>query len=525
MSGPTSRDGAQPSLGRVGGAYGADPQIEAVRRLRLLTVAASVAPAVAVLVMLALSPKGSPIHEARGLTVTVMCTLVGLSLVVRHLLGRADLGVGLRLDIGFGYEVVLAFLVATLRHSFPWAPGDGFREVSPVAIVILLFAALIPNPPRRTLLASMSAALMEPAALGVAVARGLPAPTWAQVAAIAFGPIAVAVAATFVSQVVYGLVKSVDAARRMGSYRLVERLGKGGMGEVWKAEHDLLARPAAIKLIEPAKDQGGADVVRFEREAQATALLRSPHTIQVYDFGVSQEGTFYYVMELIEGVDLERLVRDEGPLPQARVLHLLRQVCKSLDEAHDRGLCHRDIKPANLLVSVYGRERDFVKVLDFGLVKAAAEPGLAEPGAPLTKANAVLGTPPYMAPEMVLTGTVDARADLYALGCVAFWLLTGRLVFLGETPLKVLLQHVHDPPPPASAHAPGPVDPGLDRLILDCLAKDPAERPASAEVIEARIRALQEDHPWTPEDAERWWRDRRRSSARSLETAPTEIGP
>ncbi len=500
-----------------------DPQLEAVRRLRLLASVASIAPAISLLTMLIFSPNGSPIREARALTLTVVGSLIGLSLLIRHVLGRETLSVGARLDIGFGYEVVIAFLLATMRHSLPWAPGDGFRELSPVALVIVLFAALVPNPPLRTLLASVCSALMEPVGLVISIVRGNPVPEIAQMFAIVVGPLAAAVAATLVSRVVYGLARSVDAARRMGSYRLVELLGKGGMGEVWKAEHDLLARPAAVKLIQGA-DQSSADLARFEREAQAIATLRSPHTIQLYDFGVSDGRTFYYVMELLDGVDLERLVGEHGALTPARAVHILRQVCRSLDEAHHRGLVHRDIKPANILVCEYGRERDFVKVLDFGLVKSAKEEPASSPAALVTRANTVIGTPAYMAPEMVLTGTVDARADLYALGCVALWLLTARTVFQGDVLVKLAVQHVHDAPDAPSAHAPGAIPAELDRLVLDCLEKDPAKRPASADEIERRLAAIPLERAWTAEDAERWWLEHARARRERLEVAPTEAG-
>ncbi|NUO51130.1 MAG: serine/threonine protein kinase, partial [Polyangiaceae bacterium] len=417
-----------------------DPQREAVRRLRLLSLAATIVPSLFLVFVSILSPVGSPIREARALTLTVIGSAVLLSVGVNFALSRESISLPRRLDIGFGYEVGIALLLATMRHSIPWAPGDGFREVSPVAILILLFAALIPNPPRRTLLVSLLAASMEPVGLAISIARGNPVPAPAQIMAICAGPLFTAIVSAFISRVIYGLARSVDAARRMGSYRLVALLGKGGMGEVWRGEHDLLARPAAIKLIRPNEGRASThELKRFEREAQATATLRSPHTIQLYDFGVAEGGTFYYVMELLDGVDLDRLVRETGPMPAARVIHVMRQVCKSLNEAHSLGLVHRDVKPANIFLCRYAEEQDFVKVLDFGLVKSVDKGETkAEPG--MTNANAVLGTPTYMAPEMVLGGTVDARADIYALGCVAYWLLTGRLVFEADSVVKVLVQ-------------------------------------------------------------------------------------
>ena len=232
----------------------------------------------------------------------------------------------------------------------------------------------------------------------------------------------------------------------MGSYHLEDLLGKGGMGEVWKATHRFLARSAAVKLIMPsalgAKDEAAAQVTlrRFEREAQTTASLRSPHTIELYDFGVSRDGTFYYVMELLDGLDLQTLVAKHGPQPPERVVFLLRQACHSLYEAHKAGLVHRDIKPANIFMCRYGTDLDFVKVLDFGIVKREQMAGKEE--AQLTAVGMISGTPAYLAPEMALAeGPTDGRADLYALGCVGYWLLTGQLVFDKANAMAMVVAH------------------------------------------------------------------------------------
>ena len=486
---------------------GGDPKREAVRRLRILCTFSSVAPLIGMVLMIIFTPEGSPIRASRELYLASIVGIVALSIAVNHVLGRQDIPLARRLDIGFGYQVMGALGVATMRHIVPWAPGDGFREVSPVAILIVLFAALIPNVPRRTFFASLCAAAMEPVGLGISLAMGNPTPSPAQIFAICIGPLAAVAAATIISQVVYGLAQDVEAARRLGSYRLVSKLGAGGMGEVWRAEHDLLARPAAVKLIQPKGDGDGktSDLSRFEREAQATALLQSPHTVQLYDFGSSDDGTFYYVMELLDGVDLEQLVRETGPLPPARAVHVLVQVCKSLDEAHAHGLVHRDVKPANVLLCRYGRELDFAKVLDFGLVKPAHDKDKQGFGATVTAANAIVGTPAYMAPEMVLSGEVDHRADVYSLGCVAYWLLTGRLVFEGDSLVKLAVQHLHDAPRPPSELCDHELPPALEQLILDCLAKDPVKRPASVEEIERRLLVIAAACPWSQDDARAFW--------------------
>jgi serine/threonine protein kinase len=324
------------------------------------------------------------------------------------------------------------------------------------------------------------------------------------------------------ARVVYSLGKAVTEARELGSYRLVERLGQGGMGEVWRAKHRLLARPAAIKLIRasaPGTVGQEEALRRFEREAQVTAGLSSPHTVQLFDFGVADDGGFYYVMELLNGLDLEKLVQRYGPVPAERAIYLLRQVCQSLAEAESYGLVHRDIKPANLFVCRYGGEYDFVKVLDFGIAKAA--PDMMQTGAiGLTQGNILQGTPAYIAPEQVLNGSsVDSRADIYATGCVGHFLLTGKPVFSGETPMAVVVQHAHSQAPPPSASSELPIPPALDQLILECLAKSPADRPQSARELSWRLGVIDGVTPWTEDRARQWWETHQpaeKGSTRSL---------
>ncbi|HEU4954480.1 MAG TPA: protein kinase, partial [Gemmatimonadales bacterium] len=267
------------------------------------------------------------------------------------------------------------------------------------------------------------------------------------------------IVATIVSRVLYGLRRQVAEASELGQYLLEEKIGGGGMGEVWRARHRLLIRPAAIKVIRQQAVPGmAADpellMRRFEREARATAALTSPHTVQLYDFGVAEDGRLYYVMELLDGLDLDTMVREEGPVPAERVVHLLRQVCAALQDAHTNGLVHRDIKPANIVVSRGGTTTyDFVKVLDFGLVKLDS-PGRAggADAVKLSTEDSWSGTPGYMAPEVVMGATeTDHRVDIYALGCVAYWLLTGKLVFEGENAMQVMMQHATAEPRRPSA--------------------------------------------------------------------------
>jgi serine/threonine-protein kinase len=312
------------------------------------------------------------------------------------------------------------------------------------------------------------------------------------------------------ARVVYTMGREVSRARELGSYRLEEKLGQGGMGEVWRARHRMLARPAAIKVIRPSLTQDGRAgpsselLQRFEREAQVIASLRSPHTVELFDFGVANDGTFYYVMELLEGLDADTLVRRFGPLPADRAVYLLRQVCHSLSEAESRGLVHRDIKPANIFLCRYGEEYDFAKVLDFGLVKAFDEP--PDGAAGLTRENAVHGTPAFIAPEQALgRSTLDGRVDIYATGCVAYWLLTGKLVFEADTLMGVLMHHVHTQPIAPSARSELPIPAALDSLVLSCLAKDPADRPQSARELTVRLSEVESVGEWCQERARQWW--------------------
>ena len=281
------------------------------------------------------------------------------------------------------------------------------------------------------------------------------------------------------------------------------------MGEVWRAQHRLLARPAAVKLMRPEVLGGSSPErqselhARFEREAQATASLRSPHTIELYDFGIADDGSLFYVMELLEGFDLETLVEQFGPMSAERAVHLLGQVCHSLAEAHAAGLIHRDIKPANVFVCRYGRDLDFVKVLDFGLVKPQYERPSAARQA--TTNHVLAGTPAFMSPEQALDQPLDPRSDIYAVGCLAYWLITGQLVFTGRTVIETILQHKEGKPVPPSQRSELEIPEALDELILACLEKIPENRPQTADTVAARLMAIGTTAVWTPEHAGQWW--------------------
>ena len=298
----------------------------------------------------------------------------------------------------------------------------------------------------------------------------------------------------------------LDNGLRVGSYSLIERLGSGGMGEVWLARHQLLARPAAVKIVRDATAGIAGDAhalrQRFAREAEATAALQSPHTVQLFDFGTTDTGSFYYVMERLRGMDLQRMVERHGAVRPERAVFLLKQACLSLTEAHALGLVHRDIKPANLFVCRLGAQYDFLKVLDFGVVSRRS----GEAMAPITMTGVVLGTPAFLAPELVTAqASFDGRADIYALGCVAFWLLTGRPPFDDGDAMSILMQHSTRPPAPPSTLASHPIAPALDAIVLECLSKDPAGRPAGAGVLLERLEALDLGRQWDQRAAREWW--------------------
>jgi hypothetical protein len=417
--------------------------------------------------------------------------------------------------------MAVSFLVVSsagiAAHAWGWEQ-DPQIGISWVGVWLVAYPGVVTLPPRQLLIGAL---LSWAVLVGIAVASllvhgtpaGFPGSPTLRLIQLALPVLICAGIAYAISYRVFSMARDVSKARRLGSYQLSDRIGAGGMGEVWKANHRLLARPAAVKLIRPESLAPGGStgdaralLRRFEREAQVTALLTSPHSIVLYDFGIGEDGVFYYVMELLEGRDLKTLVRESGPIPAERAIHFLRAACDSLADAHDRGLIHRDIKPANLFTCRRGRDFDFIKVLDFGLVKNVRDP--ADGITQLTGTGMTSGTPGFMAPEMV-TGEapVDGRADIYALGCVAYWLLTGQLVFEGNTPMGVLIQHVKEEPPALSSRTELRVPPRLERLIHACLAKSPDDRPASADEVGQELAAIAAELPgWTRERAESWWR-------------------
>jgi eukaryotic-like serine/threonine-protein kinase len=299
------------------------------------------------------------------------------------------------------------------------------------------------------------------------------------------------------------LRREVYEAREIGQYRLIEPLGAGAMGEVYLAEHRMLKRPCAIKLIHPERAGDPQVLARFEREVRMTARLSHWNTVEVFDFGRTDDGSFYYVMEYLPGLSLEALLQRHGPLSAERVVHLVRQVCQGLREAHAIGLIHRDIKPGNVFAAQRGGLYDVAKLLDFGLVKPMAE----NPSARLTQEGGISGTPLFMSPEQARgRSDVDARSDIYSLGAVAYALLTGRPPFDGSNPMDVLVAHIHEDVVPPSQHQPDvPAD--LEGIILRCLAKRPEHRFQDVDGLEQALSECVAANQWTQSHAARWWRE------------------
>jgi serine/threonine-protein kinase len=450
----------------------------------------------------------------------VLTAGVLLSGVLLGLTRIKSLRPGFITDLGYAYLFCLTLLLGLLRHAQPFVASDLVRQVSPVVIPILAFGALIPAAPRKALAVSLGAAAMDPLALFMLRRHLSYGPGETALAVIS--PLLAALVAYQISRVVHRLSQGIAKAREVGSYRLVEQLGVGGMAEVWRAQHRMLARPAAVKLIRSKvlARNGPIDSERllrlFAREARTTASLGSPHTIQVYDFGITREGAFYYVMELLSGIDLQSLVERFGPQPSERVAWLLRQACHSLAEAHERNFVHRDIKPANIFTCLLGGDCDFVKVLDFGLV-LDRHPTSEE----LEDEQRLVGTPAVMPPEMVrFHAPVDARADIYALGCVGYWLLTGKRVFEASTRHDMLVMHAHQKPILPSKRVDVSIHPGLEAVVMSCLEKNPNRRPQTARELSELLGALVFTPAWTEERAWLWWR--RHRPERRADPATTE---
>jgi serine/threonine-protein kinase len=403
--------------------------------------------------------------------------------------------------------------------------GGGFSPDPLVALFVMVLcfnigmltrAIVVPSTARRTLwiglvctvLVLVISVIKNPS-LKAALVIAINALCWCSVG-LAIGTVA--------SHTIFGLRREVQQAKVLGQYTLEAKIGEGGMGQVWRASHALLRRPTAIKLLPPDR-MGEKAIQRFEREVQLTARLTDPHTVAIYDYGRTREGIFYYAMELLSGIDLERLVAEHGPQPAGRVAHVLSQVCSALAEAHDLGLVHRDIKPANILLSPRHGEHEFVKVLDFGLVKTIET---EHEQAGLTAVNTITGTPLYMSPEAIQAPeTVDARTDLYALGAVAWFLLVGRPPFEGRTIVEVCGHQLHTPALRPSVALDKPVPRDLEDVVLACMEKRPEDRPQDARALRKQLLASSAMGQWTADGANQWWSQRVPSQEPPSPTAAT----
>jgi len=306
----------------------------------------------------------------------------------------------------------------------------------------------------------------------------------------------------YITRTLYTMRRQLHAASRLGNYLIEGEIGRGGMGTVYRAQHSMIRRPTAVKVMEARAARSPEALARFEREVQLSATLSHPNTITIYDFGRSEDATFYYVMEYLEGMDLQRMVEKFGPIPPARTAYILKQVCGSLAEAHARGIVHRDLKPSNIYLTERGGLHDFVKVLDFGLAKRL-EGG--EDDVQLTQVGSVFGTPLFMAPETAAEDNPDHHADQYSVGCVAYWMLAGRAPFAGTSSLDVIAKHLRVDPTPPSSVSELSISQAFDSIILKCLEKSPRDRFGSMDELAEAIDGLAFDPPWSGKQAREWW--------------------
>lgn len=397
-------------------------------------------------------------------------------------------------------------------------PGRELVLLLFMAHMLIIRAALVPSSSKRTMWLGLVA--LSPSALqAIAVTEGAGDVLGTPLARATLTVLWVAtttLASSLVSKRIYGLQRAVSRARQLGPYTLEEKIGEGGMGEVYKARHALLRRATAIKIVRDATDPD--TLARFEREVQLTSELTHPNTVQVYDFGRAADGTFYYAMEHIEGLTLWQLVELDGPQSPGRVVSLLAQICASLAEAHGLGLIHRDVKPDNVLVCVRGRVPDVVKVVDFGLARSIQTTSTDAPGA-------IMGTAQYMAPEAVSApSSIDARADLYSVGALAYFLLTGTELFRGAMDV-VLSQQIHVVPQRPSSRLGVELPADLERIVMRCLEKDPSLRPQSATELADALLASTASRSWTTDDSAAWWGRNKGLVARARAGAPAESGP
>lgn len=402
------------------------------------------------------------------------------------------------LDQGLAGAFILPFTLVQFRADLSMVMG--------LAFVSIVRAAVVPSPALRTFSITLIANVPNIVATHVLYTRaGASAPLPAVVAAsqVATWALMGTALSAVISRVIYGLRQEVQKSARLGQYILEEKIGEGGMGTVFRARHTLLRRPTAVKVLD-AERAGNVSLARFEREVQLTSEISHPNIVAVYDYGRSLEGAFYYAMEYLNGFDLQQLVDVDGPQPPGRVVHILAQAADALAEAHSVDLIHRDVKPGNIVLCDNTRRPDHVKVVDFGLVRQL---GNSDPT--LSTADAIAGTPLYLSPEAITSPKdLDARSDLYALGAVGYFLLTGEPVFRGESVLQVLTQALHQDVEAPSARLGKPIPAELEQIILACLARERDARPVDATAVRDALLACSDVSRWTAEDARHWWSTR-----------------
>ena len=423
---------------------------------------------------------------------------------------------------GAGVLLGCAFISLTAFYS-PAIQRPELHAIMGVCIVLIVRAIVIPSSAPRTLILSLGS-VITPVAVAYLTHAAAPKTPYDLPMVLypaltgTWGVLGV-MAATLASRVIFGLRQKASEAMRLGQYTLEEKIGEGGMGSVYRANHAMLRRPTAIKLL-PAEKSGEGAVLRFEREVQLTSRLAHPNTIAIYDYGRTPAGVFYYAMEYLDGITLEGLGESYGPQPAERVIHIARQMCGSLAEAHSMALIHRDIKPANVILCERAGVGDVVKVLDFGLVK---ELGRAKA---VTNVDALTGTPMYLSPEAITSpDTVDARSDIYAVGCVAYYLLTGTDVFGGATIVEVCSNHLHVIPEPPSKRLPGAIPADVEKVILACLEKDPDKRPKDARALSDMLAACACAGTWTEGRALAWWKEEGPAARKRKSVRPSIMVP
>jgi hypothetical protein len=445
------------------------------------------------------------IEPARQRTIMEVATggVVLLAMIWRLGLVRRTLSINQLYAIDAFYAVGTGTIFAISAYLARDFRPSAYSCLLYTCFMILLRAITVPSTGARTAVTGALLSLpLTIAAIAIAVQTEQDLPGPAYVGSEIVVCTIVVLFATFGSRTIYGLRRQVSEAMQLGQYTLDRKIGEGGMGAVYRARHALLRRPTAIKILRPERAGGAATLDRFEREVQHMSRLTHPNTVAVYDYGRNHDGVFYYAMEYLDGIDLERLVARFGPQPADRVAAILVQVCGALQEAHRVGIVHRDIKPANIILCDRGGVPDVAKVVDFGLVKEIT-PADADAG---SSAQIILGTPAYIAPEAVTEPkSVGPAVDLYALGGVGYFLVTGKRVFEGKTPIEVCVQHVTAPPRPPSQVTASHVPEALERAIMSCLAKAPDARPSASELAKA-LRALPAGD-WTDDQAVAWWEE------------------